>query len=109
MSKSQLSLYVNDRGKCVIHYSGFSWLAGFALALWALQRRLYLVAVASQIYSIAYTALVVQLSANTLIILFLVQFAVLGTFANRIHRMLLRRGGWTRTEEEIIYSSGKQK
>lgn len=100
MLMSNLSLYVNDKGKCVMHYSGFSWLAGIVLVVWALQRRLYLVAAFSLIYGIAYNVLLIQLSMGLQVALWLIQLAVFGSVANRFHRWLLERGGWLRTDEE---------
>ena len=97
---SRLSLYVNDRGKCVMHYSGFSWLAGIALFVWALHRRLYLVAAIALVYGIVYTAYSAQLSTNAQSVLWLVQFILFGTLANRVHRLLLERRGWLLTEQE---------
>ena len=97
---SRLSLYVNEEGKCVMHYSGFSWLAGFAFLVWALHRRLYLVAGLALVYSMIYTVLAAQFSSTVQTGLWLVQFVLVGSFANRIHRMLLERRGWVLTEQE---------
>lgn len=97
---SQLSLYVNDSGKCVMHYSGFSWLAGIALFVWALHRRLYLVAAIALVYGLIYTVFSSQLSSNTQSVLWLVQFLLFGSLANRLHRLLLERRGWILTEQE---------
>jgi hypothetical protein len=83
-----------------MHYSGFSWLAGFAFLVWALHRRLYLLAGIALVYSIVYTALAAQLSSEVQTALWLAQFILLGSFANRIHRMLLERRGWVLTEQE---------
>jgi hypothetical protein len=106
MLKSQLSLYVDESGRCVTHYSGFSWLAGIALVVWALQRRLYVIAVFALIYGIAYNVLAVQLDALVQVFLYVVQFFVLGAVANRLHLLLLEKQGWIRTEEESRSSSG---
>lgn len=97
---SRLSLYANDRGQCVMHYSGFSILAGIALFIWALHRRLYLFSVIALALEIIYGALVVQLSDNVQLVLFAVQFVVLGSVANRIHLYLLNRRGWLLTDQE---------
>jgi lipoprotein signal peptidase len=98
---SQLALYVNERGKCVMHYSGFSWLAGIALVVWALQRRLYLVAAIALVYGVAWNVFIIQLSQSMQVILWALQFVVVGALANRLHRILLERRGWLRTEEEL--------
>ena len=39
-------IYVNERGDCVVNDTGFSWFAAFFSPVWALQKRLYLVALA---------------------------------------------------------------
>lgn len=90
-------LYVNDRGDCVMHVTGFSWLAAFALPLWALHRRLYILAVLMFV-----VINLVNLSARVdlQLALFLVQFLICGSQANRAHRLLLERRGWRVTAEE---------
>lgn len=97
---SRMSLYVNDHGKCVMHYSGFSWLAGLAFFVWALHRRLYMVAAIALAYSIVYTALSAQLESQVQGVLWLAQFLLFGSLANRAHRFLLERRGWILTEQE---------
>ena len=105
---SQLSLYSNDRGRCVIHYEGFSWLAGIMPLIWALQRRLYLVAAFCLVYSIGYSALIPQLGDSLKIGLYVAQIVIFGSLANRIHLALLERSGWIRTEEETTSADGKE-
>jgi len=105
---SQLSLYSNGRGHCVIHYEGFSWLAAIMPLIWALQRRLYLVAGFCLVYSIGYAALIPQLGGTLKIVLYVAQIVIFGSFANRIHRALLERNGWIRTEEETISADEKE-
>ena len=39
-------IYVNERGDCVVNDTGFSWFAALLSPVWALQKRLYLVALA---------------------------------------------------------------
>lgn len=39
MPRPALSLYINPRGRTVLHGGGFSWLACVAVPLWALRRR----------------------------------------------------------------------
>jgi len=99
---SQLAIYVNDRGKCVMHYGGFSFMAGIALVVWALQRRLYAVAGISLVYGVAYNTLMLQLSPYVQVFMWLAQFLVIGFLANRFHRWHLERGSWVRTEEELV-------
>ncbi|EHR70066.1 Protein of unknown function (DUF2628) [Burkholderiales bacterium JOSHI_001] len=41
MARRNLSLFIDARGRSVLHRSGFSWLAFIALPLWALHRRLW--------------------------------------------------------------------
>ena len=105
---SQLSLYVSERGQCTMHYSGFSWLAGIAPFVWALHRRLYLVAAIALVYGIVYAIFSARLSANTQTILWLVQFVLFGALANRVHRLLLERRGWLLTEQERATPAGKK-
>lgn len=84
-----------------MHYDGFSWLAGIVLVVWALQRRLYLVAAFSLIYGVAWNVLVNQVSLGMQVALWLLQLVVIGSLANRFHRWLLDRTGWLRTDEEL--------
>jgi len=97
---SQLSLYVNEQGRCVTHYSGFSWLAGFALVVWALQRRAWGLAGFSLLYGVGFNVLLVQLEAGTQLALYLAQFLLFGFLANRVHRWVLERGAWQLTATE---------
>lgn len=98
---SLLSLYVNDDGRTVLHYSGFSFLAGMVPVVWALHRRLYGVAALTLIYAIAYNFLVDGLTLGIQSAVYFVQVAVLGTLANRFHAWLLRRRGWILTAKEL--------
>ena len=90
-------LYVNDRGTCVVHDSGFSWFAAFAMPIWALQKRLYLLALIMFLISGAINYYVDQ---NLQFILFIVQFVLFGLLANRVHRWVLQKRGWRVTAEE---------
>ncbi len=98
---SQLSLYVNDDGRTVLHYRGFSFLAGMVPVVWALHRRLYGVAALTLIYSIAYNYLVDGLSLGLQGGIYVIQVAVVGGLANRLHRFLLERRGWILTAKEL--------
>lgn len=97
---SRLSLYVNEQGRCVRHYSGFSTLAGITLVIWALQRRLYALAGIALLYGIAYNVVVVSLGPAWQWAALVAQFLVFGAFANRLHLWLLERGGWELTAQE---------
>lgn len=98
---SRLSLYVNDEGRTVLHYSGFSFLAGMVPVVWALHRRLYGIAALTLVYGIAYNYLVAGLTLGVQSAVYAVQVAVLGGLANRLHAYLLERGGWIVTAREL--------
>lgn len=105
---SRLSLYVSPRGQCVMHISGFSWLAGLFPLIWALHRRLYKIAALILVYSIALDFFVGQLNTWLPLFLWVLQFIVFGLSANRFHQVLLERRGWLRTEEEPdLHASAK--
>jgi hypothetical protein len=103
---SRLSLYVNDNGRCVTHYSGFSSLAGVFPLIWALQRRHPLLIVIALLYGVAANVIISQFGGYAMLGLYLTQFIILGTLANRFHLALLARGGWLRTEEELAPPEG---
>jgi hypothetical protein len=103
MFSGQLSLYVHPRGQCVMHFSGFSVLAGLIPVVWALHRRLYKLAVFALFYPFVLDQILSGLGLEyeaVYVLAFFIQFGVLGYYGNRIHRILLERGGWVRTEEE---------
>ena len=104
---SQLSLYVNEDGRTVLHYSGFSFLAGMVPVVWALHRRLYGVAALTLVYSIAYNFLVDGLTLGMQSAIYLAQVALLGALANRFHAWLLKRRGWILTAQESQRSGGE--
>ena len=89
-------LYVNGRGDCVISDAGFSWFAAIASPIWALHRRLYLLAaivvVAGFIGNVA--GPIVQWT------LVAAQIVLFGSQGNRVHRWFLERRGWRVTAEE---------
>lgn len=93
----RLRLYVDDRGRLAMNESGFSWLAAISLALWALQHRLYALAVGALALSAGVN---VWLDSSAQSIAFVVQFVAFGALANRIHRAHLERTGWRVTAEE---------
>jgi len=90
-------LYVNDRGDCVLQDTGFSWFAAIALPIWALHKRLYLLALVMFVVS---GTLNYYADQTTQFVLFVVQFVLFGWLANRVHRWLLERRGWRVTAEE---------
>ncbi len=96
-------LYVNERGDCVVHDTGLSWFAAFFSPVWALQKRLYLVALALVVTGIATNF---YASTTTQLVVALAQVALVGSFANRVHAWLLERRGWRVTAEEPTQGSG---
>jgi len=97
---SRIRLYVNDEGRCVLHTGGFSWLAGFLPAIWAFRRRLFGVALLSLVYSTVVNLLILSQGAGVQSLVVVVQVAVFGALANRLHEALLERRGWRVTAEE---------
>ena len=95
-------LYVNDRGDCVINASGFSWFAAIASPVWALHRRLYLLALIVVVAGVI-SNFVDQI---TQLVMCVAQFVLFGSLGNRIHRWLLEHRGWRVTAEEPAQSSG---
>ena len=93
----RLRLYVDDRGRLAMNEAGFSWLAAISLPLWALQRRLYVLAVAALVVS---TTVNLHLDPQAQAIAFVLQFIAFGALANRLHRIYLERTGWRITAEE---------
>jgi hypothetical protein len=93
-------LYMNDRGRSAMHDDGFSWLAGFSLIVWALQRRLYRFGLACLMLHVGFTLLLTRQSAGMQIALYVVNFMVCGALASRVHRLLLERSGWCVIAEE---------
>ena len=90
-------LYVNDRGDCVMHDSGFSWIAAFFLPVWALQKRLYVLALIAFVVN---GALSYYADTRIQIMLGGAQIVLSGLLANRVHGWLLERRGWRVTAEE---------
>lgn len=93
----RLRLYVDERGRLAMNEAGFSWLAAISLPLWALQRRLYALAVVAILLA---AAINIWLDSRAQIVAFVLQFVAFGTLANRVHRTLLERRGWRVTAEE---------
>ena len=96
-------IYVNERGDCVVHDTGFSWFAALFSPVWALQRRLYLVSLALVVTGIATSY---YADTTTQLVVALAQVALFGSLANRAHRWLLERRGWRVTAEEPAQGGG---
>jgi hypothetical protein len=94
----QQRIYMNDRGDCVISDRGFSWFAALFPPIWALQRRLYLLALVLFLAGGAVNFLPLSTISQTVVIV--AQIAIWGSLANRVHRWLLERRGWRVTAEE---------
>lgn len=111
MPKPRLSLFIDPRGRAVLHRSGFSWLAFLALPLWALHRRLWWVVLVSMpataaLHYGADAALgLVAAHPNLQGVLALVWLVgeswVMGRYANRAHAAWLRRRGFVVTATEL--------
>jgi hypothetical protein len=93
----RLRLYVDARGRLTMNEAGFSWLAAISPPLWALQRRLYALAVVAIGLS---AAISVGLGGGAQSIAFVLQFVAFGALANPLHRAYLERRGWRLTAEE---------
>jgi hypothetical protein len=110
MARRNLSLFIDARGRTVLHRSGFSWLAFVALPLWALHRRLWWL-VPLSLVGLAW----VHGAANWLMERFPsqdVQGALaalwllgeswfMGRHANRLHLAWLRWRGYALTATEV--------
>lgn len=94
----RLRLYMDERGRLAMNHRGFSWLAAISLPVWALQRRLYALALAGFVLS---SVINVGLGTTGQSIAFVLQFVAFGAFANRLHRRHLERRGWRITAEEL--------
>ena len=102
----RLRLYVDERGRLAMNEAGFSWLAAFSLALWALQRRLYGLALFALVVGASVS---VGLDGGGQAVAFVLQFVVFGALANRLHRAHLERSGWRVTAEEPAASAAPPK
>ena len=71
--------------------------------VWALQRRLYLVALALAVMGVATTS---YANATMQLVVGLAQVVLFGSLGNRVHRWLLERRGWRVTAEEPAPGSG---
>ena len=98
---SRLSLYVSNSGRSVLHYSGFSLLAGIFPVVWALHRRLYGVAALALGYAVVLGAFMGGLSPGVQALVISGQVVLFGLIANRLHAFLLERRGWVLTASEL--------
>jgi len=96
-------IYVNERGDCVVNGTGFSWFAALATPVWALQKRLYLMALALAVMGVATSS---YASTTMQLVVALAQIVLFGSLGNRVHRWLLERRGWRVTAEEPAPGSG---
>jgi hypothetical protein len=99
----ELRIYMHTSGDCVLHRSGFSWLAAFALPLWALSKRLYRTALVAFVVVLVVTQLVPRLLAeiqsetvrdSVAFVYGLLYWLVPGFAASRWHRRVLERNGY---------------
>ncbi len=80
----RLRLYMDDGGRLAMNHPGFSWLAAISLPVWALQRRLYALALAGFVLS---SVINLWLGTTAQAIAFVLQFvAFLAPLANRPYR-----------------------
>ena len=104
----RLRLYTDERGRCAIHQSGFSWLAAVALPVWALQRRLYFVTAVGMAFGVGLNLVVarLQLGVTGQLAMNVLVGTCSGALANPLHRLLLERAGWRVTAEEPTGAGG---
>ena len=106
----RLRLYSDQRGACSIHESGFSWVAALLLPAWALQQRLYGLALVSLVEVVGVSALIARsgLPETWQIPLLVLLLTVNGFLASPLQRWLLQRRGWFVTAEEPLPSPKAQ-
>ena len=114
---AQLRIYMHDSGDCVLHRSGFSWLAAFALPIWAFSKRLYRTALialvgvvaASQLVPLILDRIESETVSGLLALAYVVAYwMVPGFYATRWHRRVLeRRGYFVGADEEISTEPGR--
>jgi|SRR5688572_15672358 len=111
----QLRIYMHDSGDCVLHRSGFSWLAAFALPVWAFSKRLYRTALLTLVVSVAASQLtpllIDRMESDTVsgllaLAYVLVYWMVPGFYATRWHRRVLERSGYFVSADEHTSSGG---
>lgn len=106
---AQLRIYMHASGDCVLHRSGFSWLAALVLPIWALSKRMYRTALIAFVVSLASSQLVARLlpliesetvSGWFALLYVCVYWMVPGFLATRWHRHVLERSGYFVTADE---------
>jgi hypothetical protein len=106
---ARLRIYMHESGDCVLHRSGFSWLAAFVLPIWALSKRLYRTALIAFVVSVASSQLVARMlpliESDMVSEWFALAYAcvywmVPGFLATRWHRYVLERSGYVVTADE---------
>lgn len=113
---AQLRIYMHASGDCVLHRSGFSWLAALVLPIWALSKRLYRTALIALVVSAAASQLVARmlalieaemLSGWFALAYVCVYWMVPGFLATHWHRHVLERSGYfVAADEETAARSG---
>jgi hypothetical protein len=110
MARRNLSLFIDARGRSVLHRSGFSGLAFIALPLWALHRRLWwlliiclplLVALHSGANMLMDLLAPASVQGEVALSWLLVESWFMGTVANRAHGAWLRWRGYQLTATEL--------
>ena len=113
---AQLRIYLHPSGDCVLHRSGFSWLAAFALPLWALSKRLYRTALVAFVVVLVVIQLVPRLLAriepeslrdSVALVYTLLYWIVPGFSATRWHRRVLERSGYVVCASEVPGDQGR--
>jgi hypothetical protein len=102
---STLSVYMDHEGKVKIHYSGFSWLAAFALPLWLYHRGLYniFIILFSIIYSFLFLFLPIFLVQNEAVAIFFFGLPLLvGYKANSLHLYYLTKNHYYKVAGELM-------
>lgn len=100
----RMRLYTHPDGRTAVHERGFSWLAAVALPVWALQRRLPLLAVATFAAGLlpGMLGLLLELSPGWSMGLSAAYLLACGMAAAPLQAWWLRRRGWVLTAEEPL-------
>ena len=102
---------MNEAGDCVVHRTGFSWVAAIVPVIWALQHRLYKTCAATlviQLLENQTTALMPNGAPWVQIGVFLFQALGAGFGANLYYRVVLERSGYFMTSAEPSRLKGGQ-
>jgi hypothetical protein len=110
MARRNLSLFIDARGRSVLHRSGFSWLAFIALPLWALHRRWWWLLVLSLPLLLALHSganmlmdglAPASVQGEVAVTWLLAESCFMGFVANRAHGAWLRWRGYQLTATEL--------